>query len=114
KVFVSNWGGRRPDENSITGPAGQGTNVRVDPVRYIADEGSVTVIDLKSGKVVREILTGLHSSALALTPNGRYLCVANAASDSVSLIDTRKDAVAETISLRWHPNDFFGASPNAL
>lgn len=114
KAYVSNWGGRRPDENSVTGPAGQGTKVRVDPVRYIANEGSVTVIDLKSGKAVREILTGLHSSAMALTPNGRYLCVANAASDSVSVIDTRKDEVAERISLRWQPNDFFGASPNAL
>src|SRR5262249_49072593 len=56
KAYVSNWGGRRPDENSVTGPAGQGTKVRVDPVRFIASEGSVTVIDLDSGKVVREIL----------------------------------------------------------
>ena len=114
KVYVSNWGGRRPDENSVTGPAGQGTKVRVDPVRFIADEGSVTVIDLKSGKVVHEIMVGLHSSALALTPNGHYLCVANAASDSVSVIETGRDEVVETISLRWHPNDLFGASPNAL
>ena len=33
KVYVSNWGGRLPDENSLTGPAGQGILVRVDPVR---------------------------------------------------------------------------------
>ena len=30
KIYVSNWGGRRPDANSVTGPAGQGTKVRVD------------------------------------------------------------------------------------
>ena len=40
--------------------------------------------------------------------------MANAGSDTVSVIDTRTDGVAETISLKWHPNDFFGASPNAL
>ncbi|MDB6108443.1 MAG: Phosphoesterase family protein [Pedosphaera sp.] len=114
KLYVSNWGGRRPDASSVTGPAGQGTTVRVDPVRFIANEGSVSVIDLDGGKVIKEIMVGLHSSALLLTPNGRHLCVANADSDTISVIDTRKDAVVETISLRWHPNDFFGASPNAL
>jgi len=113
KIYVSNWGGRRPDTNSVTGPAGHGTRVRVDPVRYIANEGSVSVIDLKSGKM-SEIPVGLHSCAMVLTPNGRYLCVANAASDSVSVIDTHNDKVVETISLRWYPDDLFGANPNAL
>ncbi|EEF62222.1 bifunctional YncE family protein/alkaline phosphatase family protein [Pedosphaera parvula] len=114
KAYVSNWGGRRPDANSLTGPAGRGTKVRVDPVRFIANEGSLTVIDLKSGKAVKEILVGLHSSGMASSPNERHLCVANAGSDNVSVIDTRKDSVVETFSLRWHPNDFYGASPNAL
>ena len=49
KAYVSNWGGRRPEAGSLTGPAGQGTVVRVDPVRHIASEGSVSVIDLESG-----------------------------------------------------------------
>jgi len=114
KAYVSNWGGRRPHTNSVTGPAGRGTLVRVDPVRYIANEGSVSVIDLERGVAVTEILVGLHSSALALSPNGRQLLVANAASDSVSVIDTRNDRVIDTISLRWQPKDYFGASPNAL
>src|SRR5204863_1073179 len=81
KAYVSNWGGRRPGKDDLTGPAGKGTRVRVDPVRHIASEGSVSVIDLAANKVLREIVCGLHASALALTPNGRYLAVANAASD---------------------------------
>ena len=36
KAYVSNWGGRTPDSNSITGPAGRGTFVRVDAVRHVA------------------------------------------------------------------------------
>lgn len=114
KAYVSNWGGRRPANDSVTGPAGRGTTVRVDPVRFIANEGSVSVVDLVSGKVTKEIMVGLHASGMVLSPNGRYVCVANAGSDTISVIDSRKDLVVETISLRWHANDIFGASPNAL
>ncbi len=46
KIYVSNWGGRRPDADSVTGPTGEGTRVRVDE-RSIASEGSVSVIDLQ-------------------------------------------------------------------
>jgi YVTN family beta-propeller protein len=111
KAFVSNWGGRRPDTNSLTGPAGRGTLVRVDPKRHIASEGSVSIIDLQSGQV-KEVLTGLHASGLALSRH--HLVVANAASDSLSVLDVRTDRVIENISLKWQPTDYFGASPNAL
>jgi YVTN family beta-propeller protein len=125
KAYVSNWGGRRPDTNSVTGPAGQGTFVRVDPVRSIASEGSVTVIEVRhpragtgrSSKIRApkcEMLTGLHASAMALSPNGRYLVVANAGSDTLSVIDTRTEQIVETIWTRQNPADLFGASPNAL
>jgi DNA-binding beta-propeller fold protein YncE len=114
KAYVSNWGGRRPDANSITGPAGHGTKVRVDPVRHIANDGSVTVVDLVRGEVLTEIRTGLHSSAMAVTSSGRFLVVANAGTDTLSVIDTRYDQLMHTISMHWQPSDFFGASPNAL
>jgi len=113
KIYVSNWGGRRPEADSVTGPAGRGTLVRIDP-HGVASEGSVTVIDLKANKVLREILTGKHACALALSPNGRYVVAANAASDTLSVIDTRSDEVEETICARQDPGDLFGASPNAL
>ena len=115
KVYVSNWGGRRPDADSITGPAGRGTRVRVDPVRYIASEGSVSIIDWNANTNQQsEIVTGLHTCALALSPNGRWLVAANAGSDTLSVIDTRTDKIAETILARQNPGDPFGAQPNAL
>ena len=113
KAYVSNWGGRRPDANSVVGPAGEGTRVRVD-ARSIASEGSVTVIDLADTTTPREIPTGLHTCALALSPNGNFLAAANAGSDSLSVIDTRSDAVAETVCARQNPGDLFGAQPDAL
>ncbi len=114
KAYVSNWGGRRPATNSITGPAGRGTLVRVDPVRHIANEGSVSIIDLKAKQPVKELLVGLHSSAMTLSPNGRYLVVANAASDTLSVIDTGLEKVVETIWTKRNAAELFGAAPNAL
>ncbi|MCR4396188.1 MAG: phosphoesterase [Candidatus Saccharicenans sp.] len=114
KAYVSNWGGGRPGPDDLTGPAGRGTVVRVDPEKFIASEGSVTVIDLDAGRVLKEILVHLHSSALALSPDGRYLVCANAASDNLSVIDTERDEVVETIWVKRSPADLFGASPNAL
>jgi YVTN family beta-propeller protein len=114
KAYVSNWGGRRPRPGEPAGPAGRGTEVRVDPATGIACEGSVSVIDLGSGVAATEIVVHLHSSALALSPDGRYIVCANAASDNLSVIDTRTDAVTETIWAKASPADLFGASPNAL
>ena len=120
KVYVSNWGGRRPGTESLVGPAGRGTLARVD-ARGIACEGSVSVIDLSAAETNSalrtprsEILTGLHACALALSPNKRWLVVANAGSDSLSVIDTRADEVIETICARQNPADLFGAQPDAL
>jgi len=73
----------------------------------------VTVIDPGSTNQ-SEILTGLHACALALAPGGKYLVVANAGSDSLSVIDTRTDKIVETICARQNPADLFGAQPNAL
>ncbi len=114
KAYVSNWGGRRPKPGDLVGPAGQGTEVKVDPVRHIAGEGSVSVIDLAAGTLLGEILVHLHASALAVSPDGRWVVCANAASDNLSVIDTKTDTVAETIWAKRSPADLFGASPNAL
>jgi YVTN family beta-propeller protein len=83
-------------------------------VRHIASEGSVSVIDLAANAVVTEVLTGLHASGMALAPDGRHLVVANAGSDTLSVIDTRTDRIVETIWARRNAPDLFGASPNAL
>jgi YVTN family beta-propeller protein len=118
KAYVSNWGGRRANPGDRTGPAGRGTEVRVDPVRHIASEGSVSVIDLSPPSAAAsrkaEIITGLHASALAVPPDRRYVVCANAGSDNLSVIDPRTDKVIETIWMKAQHGDLFGASPNAL
>jgi DNA-binding beta-propeller fold protein YncE len=120
KVYVSNWGGRRPEADSLTGPIGETGTVRVDE-NSIANEGSVSVINLAASPVQAaaqpaqtEILTGRRACALAVSPNHKYVVCANAGDDSLSVIAVRADTLAETISTRQHPGDPFGAQPNAL
>ena len=113
-ALVSNWGGRRPGAGDRVGPAGRGTNVRVDALRNIASEGSVSVIDLKAGRVTKELITGLHASALAVSPDQKYVVCANAGSDHLSLIEVAEDRIVETVWAKSSPADLFGASPNAI
>lgn len=113
KAYVSNWGGRIPGSGDLTGPAGRGTTVRVDPVRHIANEGSVSIINLDSGQI-KEILVGLSPSDLAISPDGEYVVCANANSDNISIISTKSDEVIETVWVKSQQSDLYGAAPNAL
>ena len=114
KAYVSNSGGRQAGAGELAAPAGAGTFTRVDAVRSIANEGSVTVIDLTAGRVKTELIVELHASAMAASPDGRYVVVANTGSDTLSVIDVKSDQVIEKIWARQTPADPFGAQPNAL
>ncbi len=109
KAYVSNWGGRRPGPGDMTDGV---FPVVVDPRTGIPKSGTVSVVDVAGRKVVKEIETGLHPSALAL--RGTRLYVANANSDSVSVIDTEGDRVVQTIPARITPKAPVGSAPNAL
>jgi len=110
-VYVSNWGGRLPGQNDTT----DGMNpVVVDPRTGIPSTGTVSVISTQSGQVEAEIEVGLHPSALALSSNGGHLYVANANSDTVSVIDTSTDKVTGTIAVSPVRKAPLGSSPNAL
>ena len=59
-------------------------------------------------------MTGLHASALAVSPNREFVVCANAASDNLSVIDMATAEIVETIWTKPSPADLFGAAPNAL
>ncbi len=113
KAYVSNWGGRRPRTGDATYPS-SGSEMVVDGETGIAASGTVAVIDLQAGEVVKEIETGLHPGALLLSADSTQLFVACASSDYVAVIDTRRDEVADTFSVHIDKDLPFGSAPNAL
>lgn len=112
RAYVSNWGGRHPKEGEKTAET-SGTPALVDS-RGVATSGTVSVVDLQTRTVVAEIKVGLQPSGLALDEARGRLYVANANSDTVSVIDTGSLQVVETISVRPDPSLPFGSMPNAL
>jgi YVTN family beta-propeller protein len=114
RAYVSNLGGALPAAGDTTGPSGSGKPVKVDPVRFIASEGTVSVVDLEKGAEEKQIEVGLHPSGMAYSDVTRQLFVANANSDTVSVIDTEKLEVISTISTRPHQDLIFGSAPNDL
>ncbi|HKI32456.1 MAG TPA: alkaline phosphatase family protein [Gemmataceae bacterium] len=115
RCYVSNWGGDAPaegDPKALT----SGTPIRIDPRTGVANHGTVSVIAAVPGKwkQVKTIEVGLHPCAMAASPRGRFVYVANAAGDTVSVIDRRSDTVVETIPCRPEGRLPFGSGPNAL
>jgi YVTN family beta-propeller protein len=113
KAYVSNWGGRQPKEGESTYNT-SGSQVLVDPKTGIANNGSVSVIDLTTNQQMKSIQVGLHPSGMVLSPDGSKLYVACANSDVISVINTATDEVVEEISVRMKKELPFGSAPNAL
>ncbi|WP_406695571.1 bifunctional YncE family protein/alkaline phosphatase family protein [Singulisphaera sp. Ch08] len=112
--YVTNWGGNPPKEGDPQADS-SGTPARVDS-RGIADHGTVSVVKRTDGvwRQVRSIDVGLHPSGMISDPAGRFVYVANANSDTVSVIRTETDEVVETISCRPEGRLPFGSGCNAL
>jgi YVTN family beta-propeller protein len=113
KAYVSNWGGRLPSEGESTYNS-SGTQILVDPETGIANNGSVSVIDLTRNTQSKNIELGLHPCAMVLSPERDRLFVACANSDIISVINTSTDEVIENISVHAEENTPFGSSPNYL
>jgi YVTN family beta-propeller protein len=113
KAYVTNWGGRRPVEGEPTYNS-SGSQVLVDPNTGIANNGSVSVVDLTRNTEVKTIRVGLHPSDMVLSPDRSRLYVACANSDIISVIDTGTDEVVDSISVHNKGDMLFGSSPNDL
>lgn len=111
KLFVSNWGGRKPRPGDTT----DGVHpVVVDKRTGIPSSGTISVFDITTGVPITEIEAGLHPSALALSPDQSKLYVANANSDTVAQIDTATAKLERSIAVPLYKKAPLGSSPNAL
>ncbi|GAA4510437.1 alkaline phosphatase family protein [Actinoallomurus oryzae] len=112
KLYVSNEGGR-PAKAGDTTINSYNTQVPADPKTGATTTGTVSVIDLANPAAApASIAVGLHPTALYAT-NGA-LFVTNTATNDVSVIDTSKDKVVQTIATRPWPEASVGYEPDAV
>jgi DNA-binding beta-propeller fold protein YncE len=115
-AWVSNWGGRWPKDGDPTLPTGLDPNadrVVVDN-RGIASTGTVVRVDLDALKVTHTIDVGLHPTAMVWDETRRRLYVANANTDTISIIDTDQSRVVETMPIKPFGLELKGVAPSAL
>jgi YVTN family beta-propeller protein len=111
-AYVSNEGGRPATSEDFTYYS-DGTPIVVDRKDAFAITGTVSVVDLAAGKEVKAVQVGLHPAGMTIS--GSDLYVANAYSDSLSVIDLNTDKVVRTIDLSVPiAGGVFGAGPNAV
>jgi DNA-binding beta-propeller fold protein YncE len=118
KLYVTNWAGRIPekDDKDVAGvPWGL---ARIDNINAggATREGSVAVIDPSTGKILKNIVVGLHPNDIISDKSGRFVYLTNSNSDNVTVIRTDSDEISETINVRLQSgiNNYFGDSPDGL
>ncbi len=112
RAYVSNEGGRPATPKDFTNNS-DGTPIVVDRKDAFTITGTVSVVDLAAGKEVAAIPVGLHPAGMAIS--GSNLYVANAYSDSLSVIDLGSNKVTRTINLGIPiAGGAFGSGPNAV
>ncbi|BAU53798.1 bifunctional YncE family protein/alkaline phosphatase family protein [Mucilaginibacter gotjawali] len=117
QLFITNWGGPMPTDTAGKETAGVPYgSTYTDPKTGATATGSVQVIDPATGDMVKEIAVGLHPNVIIPSKDGRFLYVANANSDNVSVISVAALQVVENIPVRLIPGQkgYIGDSPNAL
>jgi YVTN family beta-propeller protein len=77
-----------------------------ESIAYVSGgENRVLAVNLEQGFVQREIPVGGEPLGLDVSPNGRYVLVANSASGSVSLIETNRNIVVDDLNVGHQPSD---------
>jgi YVTN family beta-propeller protein len=112
KLYVSNEGGRlaQPGDQTINS---YGTQVPANTYLGTSTTGTVSVIDTSNpSAAVGSIGVGLHPTALYVA--GSAVFVANTNSDTVSVIDSTKDAVVQTITTQPWLTSQVGYEPTSI
>ncbi|MEV0976192.1 bifunctional YncE family protein/alkaline phosphatase family protein [Streptomyces sp. NPDC049915] len=112
KLYVGNEGGRpaKPGETTMNS---YGTQVPADPKTGATTTGTVSVIDLAHPAAAPgSIDVGLHPTALYAKKGALF--VTNTATNDVSVIDTARDKVVQTIATQPWPEASVGYEPDAV
>ena len=113
-AYVSNEAGRIAMAKDFQGYS-NGTPVVVNNPTGSTSTGTISVVNLSTFTVTGSIPVGLHPTGMTFW--GENLLVANAYSDSISVINTTTNKVAATINLALPVkvfNNVVGVGPNSI
>jgi len=115
-AYVSILGGAKPTTGGRA--AMQCCEARAEAIRVdkngIALAGSVSKVDLATGAVTRDIAVGRHPTSIVWNEPAARLYVAEGNSDSISVIDTKSDAVVARFAIAPFSAKQIGLAPTAL
>lgn len=112
KLYVSNEGGRRATAGDET-MTSYGTDVPADGYKGTSTTGTLSVIDTANASATPgTISVGLHPTDLYLS--GSTLYVANTNDDTVSVVDTTKNKVVQTINTKPWESAKVGYAPTGM
>src|SRR5579864_3355696 len=111
RVFVTNRGGRRPAPADTVAPS-SGSMIATDKTTGSSVSGTVTAINTDDFST-REAEVGLAPSGIAISSDEKMLAVANAHSDSISLVDAGTLSVTG-IKIETWPEGTLGSQPSAV
>ena len=117
KIFLTNWAGPNAVDtiNRETAGVPYGKTY-IDPKTGATAMGTVMVMSLDNGDVIKEIQVGLHPNAIISSPDEAFVYVANGNSDMVSVINASSMQNVDAIDVKLNPGkkSYIGDTPNAL
>jgi len=116
KIYVSNWAGGIATDTTRERAGVPWGLAYTDPRTGATAGGTVTMFDLSSGKIVKEISVGLHPNVVKASADGSFVFIANGSSDAISVISTKTNTVVETIEVGLLKGKYSlqGSTPNGL
>ncbi|MCW3100759.1 MAG: phosphoesterase [Chthonomonadaceae bacterium] len=108
-LIVTDWGGHLVKDGDDMGASGN-TMLAIDS-HGATSSGTVSLIQRATGETQR-VEVGLHPTGIAVAGDTAY--VANAAGDSISMVDIPGAKLLKTIPLKWSGLNLFGSMPCAL
>ncbi len=116
KAYVTNWAGPLVTDSSIESAGTPWGQAYTNPVTGATSRGSLSVINIESGKMLNELPLGLHPNAIVNSKDNRYLYVANGNSDYITVVDVQQEKIKDSINVGLFQGSttYYGSSPNAL
>src|ERR1019366_5530736 len=98
KAYITNWAGSLVTDTSKENAGTPWGSAYTNPVTGATKQGSLSIINITSGKSVNELQLGLHPNAIIKSANDQLLYIANGNSDYISVVDVNREKVIDSIA----------------